>query len=262
MIRKCCVEDIEYLKGIIKKDIFQNVYLYIDTSTYGFENQDIQTWIISDSEADTVIVYKYYNSLQIFGISDPSDENIREICFLIEKNDSQMLSGSVELIRKISCLISEWKKTEGIIMKAGQEAAKVDSEVCKASADECYEIASLICADEGIGGHYSVALLEEQLQDRMKNWHCQNFVLKENGTIVAHMGTYADVEGLAVLGGLVTAPAARGQGYGKRVLQSLTAQVIKEQKVPVLYCYEQNVMDWYRHLGWTQVYKCAKLERK
>lgn len=39
MIRKCCVEDIEYLKGIIKKDIFQNVYLYIDTSTYGFENQ-------------------------------------------------------------------------------------------------------------------------------------------------------------------------------------------------------------------------------
>lgn len=50
MIRKCCVEDIEYLKGIIKKDIFQNVYLYIDTSTYGFENQDIQTWIISDSE--------------------------------------------------------------------------------------------------------------------------------------------------------------------------------------------------------------------
>lgn len=191
MIRKCCVEDIEYLKGIIKKDIFQNVYLYIDTSTYGFENQDIQTWIISDSEADTVIVYKYYNSLQIFGISDPSDENIREICFLIEKNDSQMLSGSVELIRKISCLLSEWKKTEGIIMKAGQEAAKVDSEVCKASVDECYEIASLICADEGIGGHYSVALLEEQLQDRMKNWHCQNFVLKENGTIVAHMGTYA-----------------------------------------------------------------------
>ena len=111
MIRKCCVEDIEYLKGIIKKDIFQNVYLYIDTSTYGFENQDIQTWIISDSEADTVIVYKYYNSLQIFGISDPSDENIREICFLIEKNDSQMLSGSVELIRKISCLLSEWKKS-------------------------------------------------------------------------------------------------------------------------------------------------------
>ena len=72
--KKCCVEDIEYLKGIIKKDIFQNVYLYIDTSTYGFENQDIQTWIISDSEADTVIVYKYYNSLQIFGISDPSGE--------------------------------------------------------------------------------------------------------------------------------------------------------------------------------------------
>ena len=36
MIRKCCVEDIEYLKGIIKKDIFQNVYLYIDTVP-GFE---------------------------------------------------------------------------------------------------------------------------------------------------------------------------------------------------------------------------------
>ena len=63
------------------------------------------------------------------------------------------------------------------------------------------------------------------------------------------MGTYADVEGLAVLGGLVTAPAARGQGYGKRVLQSLTAQVIKEQKVPVLYCYEQNVMEEY----WCQI---------
>lgn len=53
-------------------------------------------------------------------------------------------------------------------MKAGQGAAKSDSEVCKANSDECYEIASLICADEGIGGHYSVALLEEQLQDRMQ----------------------------------------------------------------------------------------------
>lgn len=67
---------------------------------------------------------------------------------------------------------------------------------CKASVDECYEIASLICADEGIGGHYSVALLEEQLQDRMKNWHCQNFVLKRKWSNRCTMGTSADVEDL------------------------------------------------------------------
>ena len=96
----------------------------------------------------------------------------------------------------------------------------------------------------------------------MLNWNCQNFVLRENGKIVSHMGTYADIDGIAVLGGLVTAPEVRGKGYGKRVLQSLTAQVLKEKKIPVLYCYEQDVMEWYQHLGWIQVYHCAKLERK
>ena len=262
MIKECCAENIKYLKDIIKNDIYQNVYLYIDTSTYGFENQDIQTWIVAENEIDTVIVYKYYNSFQLFQISEPSDGNIKEICFLSEQNQIQMMSGCVNLIRRISNMLPRWEKNEGIIMRAGEKAAKEDCEIFKASPEECLEIAELICADEGIGGHYSMELLEEQLKDRMLNWNCQNFVLRENGKIVSHMGTYADIDGIAVLGGLVTAPEVRGKGYGKRVLQSLTAQVLKEKKIPVLYCYEQDVMEWYQHLGWIQVYHCAKLERK
>lgn len=60
------------------------------SSTYGFENQDIQTWIVAENEIDTVIVYKYYNSFQLFQISEPSDGNIKEICFLSEQNQIQM----------------------------------------------------------------------------------------------------------------------------------------------------------------------------
>lgn len=262
MIKKYCIEDTDRLKNVIKKDIFQNVYLYIDTNTYGFENHDIMTWLISDVSGYTGIVYQYYNSLQLFQIEEPTDCDIEDISRFIQKNDIEMISGNVNIIKKIHEKSDGFCITDGFIMKANEEAAKSDMDVEWAELSDCKEIAELICADDGIGGHYSVQLLQDQLEDRMKNWNCKNLILKKEGKIVSHMATYADVEGIAVLGGLITAPEYRGFGYGRIILQSITDALIKEGKIPVLYCYDKQVAEWYAHMGWEKVTTCAKLERR
>lgn len=262
MIRKYCIEDICFLKKIIKEDLYQNVYLYIDASTYGFENHDVMTWILCREDRYIAIVFQYYNSLQLFEVEEPAADEIEEICKFVEKNNIEMIPGNIPIINRIFERCEQFVMTDGVIMKAGKGAAKSDTDIEWAEISDCREIAELICADEGIGGHYSIQLLQEQLEDRMRNWNCKNLILKKQGKIVSHMATYADVKDIAVLGGLVTAPEYRGYGYGKTILQGITDALIKEGKIPVLYCYDKQVTEWYAHIGWERVTTCAKLERR
>lgn len=262
MIRRYKKEDTEYIREAVRKDIFQNVYLYIDLNTYGLENHDVMTWVMCHGDQYIAVVYQYYNSLQLFRIEEPEDGDIGELSRFIEENDIEMISGNVSLISRICEKTDGFRMTEGVVMRADERAAVPDPGAEWAGMNDCREIAELICADEGIGGHYSVELLQEQMEDRMKNWNCKNLVMRRDGRIVSHMATYADIGDVAVLGGLVTDSECRGLGYGKRTLQGITAALIEEGKIPVLYCYEERVAAWYEQIGWKTVAACAKLERR
>ena len=262
MIILATQEKYNLLSQIISKDIFQNVYLYIDTIFYGYNSDKVKTYILESNNEIKVILYHYYNSLQIFQNKPLMDEDINELADYLSNNNFNMITGNRDLIIKLNKIIdNETSVSFGTIMVRKNTINVCSNKTEFAKVEDCKEIAKLICTDEGIGGHYKVSELEEQLIDRLTTKDCVNIILKDKN-IVAHAATYADCKTLSVIGGVITDKKYRGLGYGKIVVNDLTKYIQDNNKIPVLYCYKENVIKWYESLGWKKVSECAKLEFK
>ncbi len=257
--------DLDKILNIVSDDIFQNVYLYIDILVCGITNDHVKTWIISDNNKINFILYKYYNSLQVFCVEKKANANILEVIKNIKENNYEMISGRSDFVANlISNGLSDYSMFEGGIFS--RENVNINDGTLQrrcelASKDEMDEIAALICSDNDIGGHYSVELLSKQLVNRMENEGCRNLVYKVNGKIVAHFATYAETSKIGVLGGLITLPEWRGKGIGRLLINELSSILYSNGKKPVLYCYSLKLMQWYASMGWKEITHCAKLER-
>lgn len=262
MIKLVEKEKYELLANIISKDIFQNVYLYIDTQFYGYNSDKVKTFILEVNNEIRVILYHYYNSLQLFQNLPLTKTDLEEISKHLLENDFNMISGNKDLILDIKKIINvDCDVSLGTIMKKETLVNDYSNKTEFASTKDCKEIAELICTDESIGGHYKVDELKEQLIERMTTKNCVNLILK-NKKIVAHAATYADCDSIAVIGGVITDKNCRGLGYGKILVNDLSKFIQDNNKTPVLYCYNDKTIKWYESLGWVKTTECAKLELK
>lgn len=262
MIKICDSTQENVVSSIVSRDKLQNVYLTIDIKMYGLNCKNIETSLLIENEEIVLILYKYYNSLQIFKNNDISDEGIIELCEYIEKENFEMISGCIDIIEKtINKLQDKYSMTSGCIMKKQTEVKSKSNFTRLATKDDCANIAKLICSDKNIGGHYTIEGLTEQLTDRMVNRNCKNVIIEQDGEVVSHMGVYADTDDICVLGGLITKNEYQGKGYGKNSLDDLTYFVQKENKLPILYCYDEGLIKWYEKNDWKKITSCAKLEK-
>lgn len=261
MIRSYKDSDKECIENNIKKDIFQNIYLYIDTQTYGYRGENIETMVVENNETVVAVLYTYYGSLQIFENKKLNDAEISEIALYIQSKKFKMISANKELAQLlVNKLKVDYDFQSGVLMGAKSAFNEKSSITCWAKPDQCEEIAQLICADPNIGGHYTVTDLAEQLKDRMQNWGCRNLIIMDEKKIIAHMASYAEKNEIAVLGGLITHNDSRGKGYGRIVLQKLADAFIKQNKFPVLFVFNDELVPWYENMGWTIIKECGKLE--
>lgn len=260
MIREVNDKDVEILKKYLKNDKLQNPYFYIDVHSFGYKSENIKTYVAEENYKLYCFIYVYFNSVQLFVPFDY--DNIEEITDFITEHDFEMISGTADIIKKIEKRLNKkYVATYGQIMtylknNDFQNYGEVLSQV-----DECREIAQLICSDEGIGGHYKVDILEKQLKERRMYYNCENIIIKENDKIVSHAATYANIEDMAIIGGVITKREYRGKGYGKRIVIALSQRLIKDEKQPILYCYKEQTINWYKNMGWNKVQDCGKLTK-
>lgn len=265
MIKKMTDNDAEQVNSIIETDFLQNPYLYIDSKTYGYWYKDyITTWLVGEGSAIHAILYKYYNTLQLFCSNRLTSAECNEIAANILHNEFEMITGSAKELRPVfQKIASVYTKSEGHILTGKACVNTAENMTNFAVEEDCHEIAQLICSEKNIGAHYTPEILENQLVDRMKNWGCKNLIIRKNDRIVSHMATYADSKKIAVLSGLVTHPDYRGNGFGRIILNNLARQVISEGKEPILFCYGGGkLVKWYQRQGWEIITECTKLVKK
>lgn len=263
LINLCNTKDLNDILEIIEKDYFQNVYLYIDIKVYGFNNENIKTYILKKNSKIVLILYKYYDSLQIFQNCDIELDQIKELCSFIKKYKFKMISGNFDLLSKVEAMLNiDYTISKGFILKKRNIINEYSGLSKLADEDDLEEVAKLICSDKNIGGHYTVSNLKKQLLERMRENDCKNLIIKDDDKIISHFGVYANIDELSVLGGLITDENYRNFGYGKTILNDLTYLIQKENKLPIIYCYDKGLINWYEKNGWEKVISCAKLEKQ
>lgn len=261
MIKKVLKEDEELLNKIISNDIFQNVYIYIDTQIYGYNGDNISTFILCNDGKIKAILFQYYDSLQLFQCEEINNQDLNEIVNHIKKYKFSMISGEVKFINTIFKEISDiYEVHTGIVMKKDTGSDKSSGRSVLAQDADYDEIVNLILLDENIGGHYSFEQLKEQFIDRKNNMNCKNIIIKDNNKVICHAATYADSKLISVIGGVITDKAYRGLGLGKIIVNDLTNLIQQENKIPVLYCYDKNTIQWYEKQGFKKINTSSKLE--
>ena len=261
MIRQLTEADAPAFLDKVGTDYLQNPYIYIDALTLGLSSEQTSAWVVEDGRF-LGYIFRYYNSIQLFSAREPNrtKQFAAETAAFLSDHSFDMISGSDSCLREIVPRLKGYRMTEGVIMAQRQTAAQ-SQQIETAALSDCDEIARLICTDASIGGHYQPAALSSQLKGRMLREHCRNLVIRENGAIIAHFGTYAEADRFAILGGLITATAYRGRGCGSALQAALASILLREGKLPLLYCYRSETQAWYERQGWETVQACAKIER-
>lgn len=262
MIRKAYKEDYDYLAKLIAYHKFENVYLYIDSIVYGFEDDNITTYVLEDKNKVAAIIYNYHNSLQILEIECPNSVLVEELYSYIERERIIRLSGSYSLLLRIfqKCK-TKYMFSFGHIMKYKFDKNYIMSNQSYfATYDELDEVAKLIVDDPHLGKSYILSNLTLQLKSRYLHDGCENLCIKKDGIIISHFATYAIGEDVAILSGMVTKPEYRDKGYGSILVKDFSNYIYKKGITPILYCYEEEYYTWYQKLGYETIGESAKLE--
>jgi N-acetylglutamate synthase-like GNAT family acetyltransferase len=101
--------------------------------------------------------------------------------------------------------------------------------------------------------------LKELLLTRLEEGMGRNYVLERNGEIIHHAATYAELDNLAVISGVVTREDWRGKGIGTMAIRKLCHDLLKEGKKPCLFYYTKQAEGFYKKIGFEEGTGWAKL---
>ena len=221
------------------------------------------------------VLLQYYTGINVFSYKNDLDVPATA-AFLAEKQPS-MINGPLETLEKLypyfrdtydfeAGYVTELleKPKDESMSETDESDAETQAEfpVEKAGEAELPEIAALICTDEGVGGTYTPEGLAAQLLERQRDGFGRNYFIRQNGRIVCHAGTYAEVDDLAVVSGVITAEDSRGQNLADRVVSKLNKELLAEGKHPCLFYYTRSAARLYAKTGYAAGTGWAKLIRK
>lgn len=258
MYRHVEKKDISKILHYFEQDLKNCLYSYIDLKKFGIENPNLTVYV---EERDSICctALKYYEGLQLFDAQGKMD--VQETAALIRKLNSHIVSSTVDVIEKLYPLLQDFYEMEvGYVTEmVSLPEGDISPEVRQAETWEYDEIARLICSDEGVGGHYVPEELKEQLLTRLEEGMGRNYILKRDGQIIHHGATYAELDNLAVISGVITREDYRGKGVGTLAVRKLCHDLIKEGKKPYLFYYTEQAEQFYRKLGFEKGTGWAKL---
>lgn len=255
--------NVKELLSFFETDLKNCLYSYIDLKKYGIQNENLQIFIYKNQDKLTTVATKYYNGLQLF-----HDHHftfpIQSTMSLIEKLNPSIISSTLDVIEALAPLYKkEWEVEKGYVTSLSQTLQEdFPYSIEEATQHDLNEISRLICMDEGLGGHYSVPELEAQLSTRMKEQFGRNYIIRQQGTIVCHAATYAEIDNLAVISGVITHPKYRGMGFAAAVVSKLCKDLLLEGKQPHLFYYTKEAEHLYQKIGFHLPSQWAKLVRK
>ena len=261
MYVKAKEQDVEKLLTYFEQDLKNCLYSYIDLKKFGIDNPNLTVYF-DESDGICCTALKYYEGLQLFDAYGKIDAE--KTAKLIKDLNSHIVSSTIDVIEKLYPLLkATYEMEQGYVTEMlSMPECEISEEVRVAELSEYDEIAKLICSDEGVGGHYEPEELKNQLLTRLGEGMGRNYILKRDGEIIHHAATYAELDNLAVISGVITREDWRGKGVGTLAVRKLCHDLLQEGKKPCLFYYTKQAEGFYKKIGFEEGTGWAKLVLK
>ena len=258
-IKDSTEEDI--IEEYIGNEYYKCIYLYLDLKKYGIKNNNVKVWIQYNLNKEiTAVLLKYYSGMHVF--SKNYDYENKEITKLIVDEKPTMLCGEKTIITDLYKNLKELNYN----LEIGwvRELSNIESinRTCveKAEIVDFYQIAKLLYEDEDLGCSYKLEELKNQMIERNQEGFVRNYIIKnEYCNVIAHAGTGAENENVAMLSYVITDPKYRGKGYAKKLCSAVCEDLIKEGKKVYLINYSSESTALYDKIGFKICCEWGKL---
>lgn len=247
---------LEYLR----RGLQDCVYLYIDIMNYGIATENMKVWFAEETGRISLVVMKYYDSFQIYSESD--DYDVSAVKKILEQYPVAMVSGKKTMIEQLAAVCPRYESTYGVVFVMDKyRKMNPPVEIIRATERDAREIAELICSDDEIGGHYTVDNLTAQLEERIRTKTGRSYIIRQDGRIVAHSATYAEAEGIAVVGGTIIDNEYRDQNYYLLLSNYMLQELDEESKVAYTFSLSDKMIQYHNRMH-TKCGEYGKLVRK
>lgn len=259
-MREAAEQDRDRILAYLKPQIQDCIYLYIDIMNYGVCGINMKVWLEEEQGEIMLVAMKYYDSFQLYSRGD--DWSTDGLCSLFAEHSVAMISGRKDIIERLEAHLKGYKATYGVVFVMDKYRELKDvTNIRTATEADAGEIAELICSDEEIGGHYTVEGLAAQLKERIRTKTGRSYIIREDGILVAHSATYAEAEGVAVVGGTIIRPEARSANYYIILSNYMMQQLSKEHKTAYTFSLSEKMIRYHcmMHTGCGEYGKLEKI---
>lgn len=204
-------KDIHKILDYLKNGIQDCIYMYIDIKKYGIDNSAMKVWYDNDKDGNlSIVVMKYHTSISLYSNNDDCD--LKGVIELIKLYNPNSISAKKVFVERIYSKMSDvYDVMYGHILQLLKYPDLGKDEVVETAKDaDMLEIAKLVVSDKQIGSYYDVNDLAEQFIERRNSGMGRNYIIRDNGKIVGHVASYAELDNIGVASGLIADPSYRG----------------------------------------------------
>lgn len=261
MIKKCItLEEKLKVEEYIGKEYNKCLYLYMDLKKYSLNFPSVNTWIQYDKKENIEAVFlKYYEGLHIY--SKEIAFNKEELSDFILKLKPNIICAEKNVIDIIKPVFSNngYKYENGWVRKLDNLLTSNIENVENAEYEDFLSIAKLVYSDEDIGSSYDFEKLKDQMYERNKQGFVRNYIIKDNEKVIAHAGTGAEYEQIAIINYVVTDKKYRRNGLATKICTKLCKDLKEDDKEVFLINYSSESTNLYTKLGFDISCEWAKL---
>lgn len=262
MITKCTKADEKRILQYIRGDYPSCLYLYLDLLKYGLESDSTDVYVQTEGEDIQALLLKYYSCLHVF--SRENSFNAKELATFFTNNRFTMLYCTAETAKQVYMAFSPEIKKKAVITKGWvAQIERVDREprglAVPALKQDFDQIIRMIYEDEDIGRSYKLDELAKQLEERNQEGYARNLVIRQDGQVIAHACTNAELKGIAVVAELLVKEGYRKRGYASEIWRTICSQLLSEGKEVYSFYYSEESRKLHKHIGFNEVCEWAKV---
>ena len=264
MIIKCESKDKKRILNYIGANYSSCLYLYLDFIKYGLDSDEIKVYIQQDKGEILSVLLQYYSCLHVY--SKFNNLLTNEVATFFGENGFTMLYSTVDTARLIyESFVEVQKKCFSMTTGWVAQIKNIDKEPLRLSINaekkDFAQIAQLIYEDEDIGKSYNYDELLKQLEERNQQGYARNRIIKQDGIVIAHACTNAELENLAVVAELLVHKDYRRKGYATEIWRGICGELIGEGKEVYSFYYSEESRKLHRRIGFVEVCEWAKIVR-
>jgi uncharacterized protein len=248
MLREANNNDLPLIMSLLKQEPDLNLFFIADIEFYGIKTDFMTIWV---DELVLTIVLKYHLNMLVYS---QIAFDVQEILDLATSLHIRCLSCGEQAAKQIIPLLSNNTKVRHEVFAKLTNLIKPAFPLTEAHLAHSSDACAIITSQHQISEFADLMGNDIQLNitnaaTRITEGFTKHYIIIQDDKVIANANTSATCSVAAMIGGVYTLPAYRGQGLATSVVYYLCQDLLAHHQTPVLFFENPKAASIYHALG-------------